>query len=122
MRNRGNSRDYLLSRLHEQSPDLAAAVISGKLSVHAAAIAAGMVKKPNSLDQLIKAWAQATEEQKLQFLQQISEHALELGIQVQPITRQQFRRLSADDQLRVVLAGERRAQPRTASLNGDAKR
>jgi len=124
MRKRGNSRAYLLRRLRKEHRDFAAALDRGEFkSVRAAAIAAGIVKEPCRFDRLGKAWAKASEEEKIQFLSQISESGiLELGFHIQPITKQVLRHLSPDDQLRVILADERRALASTAFSNGDAKR
>jgi len=48
--------------------------------VRAAAIAAGIVKQPNRLDQLRKAWAKASEDEKIQFLGENREFGIELGL------------------------------------------
>ncbi len=68
----GTGRWYLLDRIREVRPDLNRRVHSGELSAHAAAIEAGIIKKPPpeeaGLERLLVAWAKASLEDRLDFL------------------------------------------------------
>jgi len=71
----GTSQEYLLRRLARTHPDILDAYERGDYpSVRQAAIAAGIVKVPTSLDQLQKLWAKATEEERANFLAWLSDH------------------------------------------------
>jgi hypothetical protein len=65
----GNSREYLASRIKRDRPDVFADLEAGKYpSVRQAAIAAGIVKVPTTLQVLTKAWGKATPEERRAFL------------------------------------------------------
>jgi hypothetical protein len=68
---RGNSATYTAKRLKRDRPDLFQQVLDGALSVNAAAIAAGFRKKSTPLDQLRKAWANATADERNTFLSEV---------------------------------------------------
>lgn len=67
----GTSRAYTLSRLERDRPDLFEQVCAGELSANAAAIEAGWRKKPTPLDQLRKAWTNATKQQRNKFMKEM---------------------------------------------------
>ncbi len=67
----GTSRDYLVSRLERDRPELAKEVLAGKKSAHAAAIEAGFRKKPTALDRLRSAWKIATKTERAKFLAEV---------------------------------------------------
>ena len=68
----GNSSSYAHRRLARARPDLLEKVKKGELSANAAMIEAGFRKVPTTLDVLRKAWAKATLEERLLFLQEVS--------------------------------------------------
>lgn len=71
---RGNSADYLAARLKRDHPDIAERVERGGYrSIRAAAIEAGIVKKPNAYKQLCRAWNKATPEERDRFEEYIGE-------------------------------------------------
>ena len=63
-----NSNGAVLRRLARDHEDILAMVESGELSVNAAAIRAGIRKKPTPIDQLLKWWKKATTEEQTEFL------------------------------------------------------
>jgi len=62
-RKSGTNREYLLARLRRDRPDLFEKVIHRELSAHAAAVEAGIIKKPSpeeiGLERLLDAWWKA---------------------------------------------------------------
>jgi len=68
----GTGRTYLIRRLNRDRPDLAALVIYQGLSAHAAAISAGIIKKPSAedagLQHLLDAWGKANLGERNAFL------------------------------------------------------
>lgn len=60
-----------LDALARRAPDLFAAVKGGRMSAHAAAKAAGIVKEKSNLEKLTALWAKATDEERQQFLSAI---------------------------------------------------
>lgn len=69
---RGNDTDYTLRRLARDAPELLDKIQSGELSVNAAAIKAGIRKKPSPLDNLRAAWKRATDDQRAEFLREVT--------------------------------------------------
>lgn len=68
----GNSRDYLISRLEDgEHVGLVARVRAGTMSARAAAIEAGIITPSTPLDQLRKAWAKASEDERQFFLDEV---------------------------------------------------
>jgi len=72
----GNSAAAFLRRLRKDRPDIHARVLAGELSPHAGMVEAGFRKKvarkkSTPLDQLRKAWAKATSEERSTFLSEI---------------------------------------------------
>jgi hypothetical protein len=67
---KGNGPAYLAARLRRDHPD-AVFDESVRGSVRQAAIAAGIVKVPNVLDQLRKLWAKASEADRRTFMEEI---------------------------------------------------
>jgi len=66
-----NNADYLASRIKRDHPDIHNRMKDGKYkSVRAAAIDAGIVKIPTALDQLRKAWAKASADERATFLRE----------------------------------------------------
>jgi len=51
-----NSREYVLRRLRRDAPELAERVLNGALSLHAAAVEAGIRRRPTALDMARRAW------------------------------------------------------------------
>lgn len=70
---RGNTNANILRRLARDHEDILAMVESGELSVNAAAIKAGIRKKPTPLSQLLKWWKKATAEEQAEFLKRKDE-------------------------------------------------
>lgn len=68
---RGTSTAYALARLERERPDLFERVVDGDLSANAAAIEAGFRKKLTPLETLIRAWAKASREERIAFLDEI---------------------------------------------------
>jgi Arc/MetJ-type ribon-helix-helix transcriptional regulator len=68
-----NSNSNILRRLARDHEDILAMVESGELSVNAAAIRAGIRKKPTPLRQLLKWWKKATLEEQAEFLKRKDE-------------------------------------------------
>jgi hypothetical protein len=65
----GNDQDYLSRRLLRDHPDIFERLEQGEFpSVRAAAVAAGIVKKPTALDALKVAWRKAREGERQKFL------------------------------------------------------
>lgn len=62
-----------LDRLARERPDLLEEVKAGRLSAHGAAIEAGIVKVPTTLEKLRKLWSKATDEERAEFLATLSE-------------------------------------------------
>ena len=69
----GTSVATTIRRLRKDRPDLHELVLNGKLSAHAAAIEAGFRRRDTPLDQLHKAWARASAEERAAFWQTIAE-------------------------------------------------
>jgi hypothetical protein len=68
----GNSATYLAARLKRDHPEIAARVERGEFkSIRAAATEAGIVKKPDTLKQLLRLWDAASEEERAAFRQRI---------------------------------------------------
>ena len=61
-----------LDALARQRPDLLEQVKAGTMSTHAAALAAGIVKPPDQLKILKRAWQAASEEQRAEFEEYIA--------------------------------------------------
>lgn len=70
---RGTTNANILRRLARDHEDILAMVESGELSVNAAAIRAGIRKKPTPLSQLLKWWKKATAEEQAEFLKRKDE-------------------------------------------------
>jgi hypothetical protein len=68
----GNSQENALRRLRKGRPDLHEMVLNGELSAHAAAIEAGFRRRDSPLDQLHKAWARASAEERATFWQTLA--------------------------------------------------
>ncbi len=68
-----NSNGAVLRRLARDHEDILEMVESGELSVNAAAIRAGIRKKPTPLSQLLKWWKKATAEEQAEFLKRKDE-------------------------------------------------
>lgn len=68
----GNATDYTLRRLARDAPELLEHIERGELSVNAAAIKAGIRKKPSPLDNLRAAWKRATDDQRAEFLREVT--------------------------------------------------
>lgn len=64
-----------LDALARKAPNLHERVQTGELSCHAACIAAGIVRVPTPLDILRRAWARASEDERAQFLKEVSPEA-----------------------------------------------
>ena len=69
----GTSVAATIRRLRKDRPDLHELVLNGKLSAHAAAIEAGFPRRDTPLDQLHKAWARASAEERATFWHTIAE-------------------------------------------------
>ena len=66
----GTSRNYLASRLKKQHPEIVDRLRAGEFpSIHAAAIAAGIVKVKSPLQHLQHWWMKATPEERAAFMQ-----------------------------------------------------
>lgn len=72
VRPKGTSREYTVSRLSKERPDLFAQVKSGKLSANAAAIKAGWRKKKTPLEQLLYWWKKADSMEQQKFLKEVT--------------------------------------------------
>jgi hypothetical protein len=69
---RGTSSTYLARRIARDRPDILHRMKAGEFrSVRAAAIEAGIVKVPTALDLLRRAWAKATDEERVAFLKHV---------------------------------------------------
>ncbi len=64
----GSGRAYTLRRLARDAPELAEAVLQGRLSANAAAIAAGIRRRPTPLEAMRRAWARLSERERQEFL------------------------------------------------------
>jgi hypothetical protein len=64
----GNDTDYTLRRLARDKPELLDAIERGELSVNAAAIKAGIRKKPTQAEVCIKAFRKCDQEQQVEIL------------------------------------------------------
>lgn len=62
------NKAYTCERLRRQAPELFEEVKAGRMSANAAAIKAGIRKKPAPLNQLVKWWKKATTEERNEFL------------------------------------------------------
>lgn len=60
----GTAKSYTLRRLAEHHPELHTRVLTGELSTNAAAIAAGIRKRPTPLDSVMKVWRGASPEDR----------------------------------------------------------
>jgi len=60
----GTSREYRISVLKRDAPELAERVVNGELSANAAWIEAGKGKRATPLDSLRRAWGKATEQER----------------------------------------------------------
>lgn len=69
---RGTSSDYTLARLDRDKPELADRVRAGEISANAAAIEAGFRKKLTALAMLRSAWRKADDEERQQFLDEVT--------------------------------------------------
>lgn len=69
----GRRTQIKLDRLARERPDLLEEVKAGRLSTHGAAIEAGIVKVPTTLEKLRKLWSKATDEERAEFLATLSE-------------------------------------------------
>jgi hypothetical protein len=69
----GNSRGYALRRLRTHRPDIHARVLTGELSPHRGMIEAGFLRQPTPLDELRRAWKKASDDERVQFFQQLPE-------------------------------------------------
>ena len=73
-RGTGN-REYTIALLQRDAPEFLAAFNRGDFkSIHAAAIAAGIIEPPTQLELLQKAWAKATEAERAAFRATICNH------------------------------------------------
>lgn len=68
-----DTKEYKLTRLDRDRPDLAARVRAGELSANAAAIAAGFRKPRKALNDLCAAWRRATPEERDRFEDWVAE-------------------------------------------------
>ena len=64
---KGNSTGRLVGRLKRGHPELAEEVIAGRMSAHAAAIAAGIRKQKSALDNLMHWWGKADDRERSEF-------------------------------------------------------
>ena len=64
----GNSKAYTCERLRRESPELFEEVKAGRISANAAAIKAGIRKKPTPLKELLRWWKKATAAERNEFL------------------------------------------------------
>lgn len=72
LKQRGTRAEYLLARLERQFPEIFADYEAGKFpSVRQAALAAGIVKKPDPVAQAARLWDKMTELQREMFLRRI---------------------------------------------------
>lgn len=72
MKQGSNNAAYLLRRLARDHPDILKCYERGEFkSVRAAAMAAGIIKPSSPLDQLRKAWAKATRDERSTFLSEV---------------------------------------------------
>ena len=69
----GGNTDYTLRRLARDKPELLDAIERGELSVNAAAIQAGIRKKPTHEEVCIKAFRKCDQEQQVEILRILSE-------------------------------------------------
>jgi hypothetical protein len=65
---KGETKAYQCERLRREAPELFEEVKAGRMSANAAAIKAGIRKKPAPLGQLLKWWKKATTEERKEFL------------------------------------------------------
>ena len=71
---RGETADYLTARIARDRPDILDRMKAGEFrSVRQAAIEAGIVKVPTTLEKLRKLWSKATDEERAEFLATLSE-------------------------------------------------
>lgn len=71
---RGETSSYLAARLKRDHPAIAARVEAGEFkSIRAAAIEAGIVKVPTALDQLRFFWGKATDSERRQFIEEMTD-------------------------------------------------
>jgi hypothetical protein len=74
LKTRGStSSTYLLSKLNRDYPEIAKGYAEGKFkSVRAAAMSAGIVKQATTLEQLLKLWSKASEEERAAFRMEVA--------------------------------------------------
>ena len=65
---KGTSKAYTCERLRRESPELFEEVKAGRISANAAAIKAGIRKKPTPLKELLRWWKKATAAERNEFL------------------------------------------------------
>jgi hypothetical protein len=69
--NKGTSADYLTARLKRDYAEIFQRLLQGEFSsVRKAAIAAGIVKVPGRVEQLLKLWKKATKQEQTEFMKQ----------------------------------------------------
>jgi hypothetical protein len=69
---KGNSAAYLAARIKRDHPDIAQAVERGEYrSMRQAGIAAGIVRETSPIEQLLRAWAKASNEERTAFREKI---------------------------------------------------
>jgi hypothetical protein len=64
---------YTCERLKREAPELFEEVKAGRMSANAAAIRAGIRKKPTPLQELLRAWKKATKEERTEFMKRKDE-------------------------------------------------
>lgn len=70
----GNSADYLTARLKRDHGEIFERLLQGEFcSVRKAAIAAGIVKVPGRVEQLLKLWKKASQEERTEFMKRKDE-------------------------------------------------
>ena len=70
----GTGADYLTARIARDRPDILERMKAGEYrSVRQAAIEAGIVKVPTTLEKLVKLWAKATPEERREFCREGSD-------------------------------------------------
>jgi hypothetical protein len=70
----GTSADYLTARLKRDYAEIFQRLLQGEFSsVRKAAIAAGIVKVPGRVEQLLKLWKKATKEERTEFMKRKDE-------------------------------------------------
>jgi hypothetical protein len=113
MASRGNSSTYLKNRLKRDHPTFYARLVKGDFpSVHAAARAAGIIKKRTALWTLQGAWRRAPHSEKQAFLRWISslgEHQIDPDRdRLQALARKALSSLNPREQVRRIRENEER--------------